>query len=131
MSSKAEWNFNFTLGDRLPTIYDAAIQMYQVSPYLKSAKSKYAIVAYADAVLSMWHRSFKTEFTLGKTAVINKLENIMKDYVKKVTGRERYGDSQRGVAPKLICHLNREWRMALAFVGKQAGRINFQNCGAD
>ena len=54
---------------------------------------------------------------------MNKLENITKDYVKRITGRERYGDAQRGVAPKSIRHLNREWRMAPAVVSTQgAGR---------
>ena len=97
---------HFILGDRLPTIYDVAIQIFQISPTLNSAKSKEVTIAYVNALLELWQRSFGVGHTVYKTIVIKRVENTLRDYLKKVTGRERYGDKTRGIPPKSIRILN-------------------------
>ena len=107
------------MGDKLVTIYDAAIQIFKVCPILfRSSRSKEVISSYADALINMWGRSFGRGFTLRRTAVINRLENILKGYVKKVKSCDRYGDLGCGIAPKSLREC-REWRMAPAVINKQ------------
>ena len=46
----------------------------------------------------------------------------MVKYFSLVRGRQHYGDVNRGIAPKSIRQLNREWRMASVPVVKGKGR---------
>ena len=105
---------HFILGDRLPTIYDVAIQIYQICPTLTSAKSKKVVSAYVDALLELWQKSFGVGHTVSKPVAVKRVENTLKDCVKEVTGRESYGDKERGIPPKSVRILNQEWRVAPA-----------------
>ena len=70
------------LGDRLPTVYDAAIAIYSICKKPNSEKMK--ITRCADSLISMWTRSFGDQHTPTLTPVIRKLELIVKDYDNQV-----------------------------------------------
>ena len=77
-------NILFYLGDKLPTVYDAAIAIFSICRKVNSPKNKDTISNYTRALIAMWTRSFGEQHTLKKTAVNVKLETIVQDYYNNV-----------------------------------------------
>ena len=118
--------YHFILGDKLPTIYDVAIQISGISSF-GSDKQNLAISSYVDALLEQWQKSFGVGHTVTRKIVLKRVKTIMYHYDKKIRSREKYGDSSRGIPPKSIRILNREWRMAPAPALGKGGRPTKSN----
>ena len=73
---------------------------------------------YAVSLIDAWIKSFGLKFTMSRRAVVNKLQNIMTDYDKKLRGHQRYG-----IAPKWIRHVNSEWCMESVPIKKNNPRL--------
>ena len=59
-----ETAYIFDLGDRLPTMYDAAIMIYNASRKPGNARKK-AVHQYAIALRKQWVKSFEDKHVLG------------------------------------------------------------------
>ena len=109
----------FVMGDMLPTIYDAAIQIYSVSRKPQSKKRLSVVHSYATALRGIWINSFGKYHVLSLCAVKNRLMSIMKDYNRAVHGHSRYGSGNKFTARSL----NKEWRMKPTYESmKKRGR---------
>ena len=102
------------LGDKLPTIHEATRHLFFLSPSgANSAKRTDAIHAYTTSLYNLWVKSCTSEHVLHFTSVRKKMLSIMSDHDKLVLGHARYGYSSRGIAPKSLWQLNKEWRLSL------------------
>ena len=54
----------FVLGDKLPTMHEAAISIYSVSKKDSESRDK-AVHAYAVALQDVWHKSFGEKHVIG------------------------------------------------------------------
>ena len=107
----------FVMGDMLPTIYDAAIQIYSVSKYPPSKKRIVVVHAYAVALRDIWLKSFGEYHVLSLCAIKNRLISIMHDYNNTLL--QRY----RSDIKFSIRSLNKEWRMKpISNSSKKRGR---------
>ena len=100
----------FTLPDRLPTIYDAVIMIRAETSGWKGPWYQRVVHSYADALTTMWIKCFGEKHVLEKSNVIIRLDKYMRSYFSFMSGRRRYGDVRRGVAPTSIRLLNKQWR---------------------
>ena len=64
--------FNWGLGDKLPTIYDAAVCIFKQCKSPKSSTMKTVLHAYAVELRAMWVRSFGKEHVLAKSNIIKR-----------------------------------------------------------
>ena len=105
--------FGIYLGDKLPTVYDAAIQLFKMATKPKSEKMHNAILNYRNNLISMWHRSFGKEHTLSHPAITRKLELIVSSYYNQVyTKCGRVKPKHANEVPKQKRMLNKAWRLA-------------------
>ena len=91
-------DFNFDLGDRLPTFYDAAIAIFKVSQNPKRPKMKKVINAYQVALSKLWIQAFGNNHIMVKNSIIKKLEKLVNSYFNKVYKRAHMhkGDGRMG-----------------------------------
>ena len=90
------------LGDKLPTVYDAAIALLSMATKPKSEKMHSAILKYRKSLISMWHRSFGKEHTISIPAVTRKLE------FKGSRVKPKH-DTEVPISKRM---LNKTWRLA-------------------
>ena len=75
-------DYRFIIGDKLPTVYDAAIAIHTVAK--GSTARPRAIHKYALAVRELWVKSFTEKHVIHLNTVKKRLVGIMKDYDNKV-----------------------------------------------
>ena len=75
----------FILGDKLPTYYDAAISIYQVSQSPKTHKMQITISAYFNALIDTWQKSFTAKHVLSsKASIVKKVESVVSHYYNNI-----------------------------------------------
>ena len=121
--------FSIYLGDKLPTVYDAAIQLFKMATRPKSERMHKAILSYRNNLILMWHRSFGKEHTLSIPAVTRKLELIVNSYNNQVytkCGRVKPKHANEVLKQKRM--LNKTWRLApISDCKMKKGKGNKQN----
>ena len=70
----------FMLGDKLPTYYDAAITIFNVTQNPRRNKMKSTIQAYYVALVNIWTKSFSKDHVVTQRAIITKLEKLIANY---------------------------------------------------
>ena len=104
---------NMYLGDKPPTVYDAAIALLSMATKPKSEKMHSAILKYRKSLISMWHRSFGKEHTISIPAVTRKLELIVTSYYNQVyTKGSRVKPKHDTEVPISKRMLIKTWRLA-------------------
>ena len=68
--------YSFVLGDKLPLIYDAAIDIYSVSKGPRTIKRKEAINAYCCALRSVWTKSFGENHVMSRNSCKKNLNHF-------------------------------------------------------
>ena len=114
MTSEDGVEVKFVLGDLLPTYYDVAISIFSVASKPGTAKMKSVIRSYAFALIDMWEKSFTNRHVLGRNAVIERLEKLVKLYYSKVyvvSNRESKKHEYDSMLPaKSIRSINKDWK---------------------
>ena len=105
-------DYKFILGDKLPTIYDAAIAVHSVAKGTQSCSRTTAIHKYALALREMWVKSFTEKHVIHLNSVKKRLVGIMKDYDNKVYKPCCKGRRANDLHCSTIRNLNKIWRSA-------------------
>ena len=95
------------IGDKLPTVYDASIQIFFLSPTPTSLQREHVVQKYCDSLVDVWQRSFGKEFVVNEKTVKRTLLSIMVAYDKRI--KNRYGDQRIGKPVQSIRQVNKEW----------------------
>ena len=104
---------NIYLGDKLPTVYDAAIALLSMATKPKSEKMHSATLKYRKSLISMWHCLFGKEHTISIPTVTRKLELIVTSYYNQVyTKGSRVKPKHDTEVPISKRMLNKTWRLA-------------------
>ena len=74
----------FVLGDKLPTYYNAAIEIFQVASKPKSKKMRVTINSYGCELRDIWKRSFGDQHVGSRSSVVYKLEKLTTEYSNHV-----------------------------------------------
>ena len=74
----------FILGDKLPTYYDAAIAIFNVTQNSRQNKMKSTIQAYYVDLVNIWTKSFSKDHVMTLQAIITKLEKLVANYYTRV-----------------------------------------------
>ena len=61
-----------------------AISIFSVASKPGTAKMKAVIRSYAYALIDIWEKSFTSKHVLGRNAVIDRLEKLVKLYLSKL-----------------------------------------------
>ena len=71
----------FVLSDQLPTIYDVAIQIHEVSHKIGPKRNE-AVNAYFNALEKLWIKIFGKDYIQlqVRSNIINHINNILNDY---------------------------------------------------
>ena len=77
-------NFSIILGDRLPTTYDVAINIFSICCTPKSQKMQNYVHAYAEALILQLTKAFGEGYVLTIKQVKQKLLTVVNDYYSKV-----------------------------------------------
>ena len=80
---EAEEKIVFIMGDKIPTYYDVAISLFQVSTR-HGDQGKKAINSYYKSLVDCWTKAFGTRHVLSRPAVIKKLEKVRDSYYNEV-----------------------------------------------
>ena len=72
------------LGDKLPTYYDAAIAIFNVTQNSRRNKMKSTIQAYYVALVNIWTKSFSKDHAMTRRAIITKLGKLVANYNTRV-----------------------------------------------
>ena len=103
-------NLSIILGDRLPTTYDVAINIFNICPTPQSQKMKNCVKAYATALILQWTKAFGDEYVLKIIPVKQKFLSVVNDYFSKVYKEQTQKKSKHKGVKKSLRHLNKEWR---------------------
>ena len=118
----------FVLGDKLPTIYDVAISIYNVVSKPNSGGMKNCIQAYVTALINVWIKSFGKKHLITRTPITKKVETIIKHYQNNVyieATRRKPKHKGEVMLKKSVRQLNREWsRKSISWSKKQKSLIN-------
>ena len=80
---EAEEKIVFIMGDKIPSYYDVAISLFQVSTR-RGDQGKKAINSYYKSLVDCWTKAFGTAHVLSRQAVIKKLEKVRDSYNNEV-----------------------------------------------
>ena len=109
------YNVYFILGNKLPTVYDAAIDIFNICSKPKSEKIKSCIHVYALALMDQWVKAFGQGYIITRQAVEAKLAVIVSNYYNKVY-TEQYRTKPKKPGSQFIKknrrQLNKEWRLS-------------------
>ena len=101
-------DYIFVLGEKLPWVYEAVAQIYNISPGGSSKKGKEsekrrtAINAYTNAVITLWSKAFGAEHVATRKTVQKHLRNHINNFSHSVLRNHDKGKSRRTLV--------REWR---------------------
>ena len=70
----------FMLGDKLPTYYDAAVAIFNVTQSPRRNKMKSTIQAYYVALVNTYTKPFSKDHVMTWRAIITKLEKPVANY---------------------------------------------------
>ena len=73
----------FSLGDKLPTSYDAAITIFSICSTPESARMSNVICHYASALINIWEKAFGSNQVMSYRAVMSNLINLLKITITK------------------------------------------------
>ena len=96
------------LGDKLPTIYDVSMHVFYLAPTPGSGKRVDVINQYAASLQKVWECSFGKEHVKQTRTIHRVLQRIMDEY-DKYRKINLYGNAKRGISPKNIRKINKEW----------------------
>ena len=74
----------FMLGDKLPTVYDVAIDIFGLCSKPGSEKMKKCINIYTTALIDQWTKAFGEGFTLAPSNVNKKITDVAMNYYNSV-----------------------------------------------
>lgn len=69
---------------KLPTVYEAAIEIYEHASKPGSSKMKAVVNHYSNALVAQWIRSFESKHVLSLPTVKKKLHKYIKNYHNNV-----------------------------------------------
>ena len=72
------------MGDKLPTMYDAATSIYNISAAHKSERRDSAINTFMLSLRQMWAKAFGEEHVIGEKYIKKRLKEILKSFHNKV-----------------------------------------------
>ena len=119
--SNCSKGFHIILGDRLPTIYDVAIDIFSICCKPGSKKMGDCVQAYSEALVLQWTKAFGEGYVLTKTSVKKSLLKIVYDYYNRVYVEQFQTKSKSKSIPfvkKSLRQLNREWRQSTTNKGR-------------
>ena len=99
----------FILGDKLPTNYDVAISIFQVSTQRTGPHAQNTIHAYYLALVETWTKAFGTGHVMSRKGITNKLEKLCDNYCNKVYNKNLRQKPKHKSIPSLR-PLNKSWR---------------------
>ena len=107
----------FYLGDKLPTVYDAAITINSVCRKPNSDKMRDIISVYGKNLILLWTRSFGEKHVISRSSVIKKIETLVKSYYNLVYNKAarfkaKHGSGTEGAQKQTMRALNRAWRQS-------------------
>ena len=88
----------FMLGDKLPTVYDVAIDIFGLCSKPGSEKMKKCINIYTTALIDQWTKAFGEGFTLAPSNVNKKITDVALNYYNRV-----YAEQFRTMSKKKEC----------------------------
>ena len=80
----------FVLSDVLPTIYDVAISIYQVSANRTSDRMCECINAYVASLVEQWIKAFGVEHVLSRKYVRERVQTIVNHCAHRTILLQRY-----------------------------------------
>ena len=75
---------HFSLGDKLPTVYDVAITIFSICTTPSSSKMGNVSNQYALALMNVWGKSFGSDHVMCRRTVTVKLMKVIKNYFNQV-----------------------------------------------
>ncbi len=108
-------NICFMLGDKLPTTYDVAIDIFSISTKPGSEKMKKCITIYTKALIDQWTKAFGEGFTQARSIVNKKITDIVTNYYNCVYIKQFRTKSKKKGMPfikKSLRQLNKEWKQS-------------------
>ena len=106
-----EERYVFIMGDKLPTYYDVAITLFQVSTRRQGDQAQNALHAYQLALVDTWTKAFGTGHVMSRRGIINKLEKVCDRYYNEVyTKCNRKKPKHANESIPSIRSQNRLWR---------------------
>ena len=75
---------HFSLGDKLPTVYDAVITIYSISIQPTSSKMGSVIHQYGLTLIAIWENAFGKKHVMSLSGVKLKLKKVIKKYYNQV-----------------------------------------------
>ena len=111
----------FMLGDKLPTVYDVAIDIFSLCSKPGSEKMKKCINIYATSLIDQWTKAFGEGFTLASSNVHKRITDIVLNYYSRVyTEQFRTKSKKKGVpfVKKSMRQLNKDWKQSSMTVTK-------------
>ena len=94
------------LGDKLPTIYEVVMQIYDGRRSLNIDQNKDLIRRYAAALQIIWTKSFGENHTITMRGIILYIEEILRAYQNKILSH--YKKNKGSMV--LMRRINKEWR---------------------
>ena len=94
------------LGDKLPTIYEVVMQIYDGRRSLNIDQNKDLIRGYAVALQIIWTKSFGENHTICLKVIIRYIEEILRAYQTKILSHYRKNKGSMVLMRKI----NKEWR---------------------
>ena len=84
------------------------MRLFYLSPTANSTKRQEVINQYSASLQQLWICSFGKEHVKLNTTIPRILSRIMAEY-DKFRKTNLYGNAKRGIPPKNICKINKEW----------------------
>ena len=123
-------NICFLLGDKLPTTYDVAIDLFSLCTKPGSEKMNKCIAIYANALIDQWTKAFGEGFTLAHSAVTKKISDIVLNYHNHVYIEQFKTESKKKGVPfikKTLRQLNKDWKQSSMSVMKNRKKTVLSN----
>ena len=111
---------HFSLGDKLPTVYDAAITIFSICITPTSSIMTHVISQYAVALKNVWEKAFGSDHVLCHRQIKSKLTKVVKDYHNKVYLKHHRKSAKKKINGEIkpsaevresIRSLNKKWRL--------------------
>lgn len=91
-------DYNFSFGDKLPWLSDAAIAIFSKVAKPQSVKMKEALTAYRKGLVLLWQKCFSQENIVSRRTIEKKLANLVKDFYNQVYTKVKRKSSKKGDA---------------------------------
>ena len=117
----------FVLGNKLPTIYDAVIDLFKSCSNPTSSKMATQVSIYSYALIRQQTMTFGEGFTIQYQAVRDKVMALVTNYYNKVNTEHHCTKPKKKdtvFVPKSMRYLNKAWRKSSMVVMKNRRKIS-------